>query len=178
LIWFKVWRRRPTFTPIHSNKETSSVDASLTLETRPRGAAAADPSALLDSVSIAIAGSGGSGVMTAGTWLLDAAAASGRYGLMVRTMGPQIRGGEAAALVRLASAQLESLDDDFDVLLAKSVGKDLRQLLIVFDQQQSHLRNVPVPSSRNSDTRPRLSVTNVTNCRPSAASLQMMRKVS
>ena len=46
-----------------------------------------------DSVSIAIAGSGGSGVMTAGTMLLDAAARAGLYGLMVRTSGPQIRGG-------------------------------------------------------------------------------------
>ena len=54
------------------------------------------------SVSIAIAGSGGSGVMTAGTLLLEAAAKAGLYGLMVRTSGPQIRGGEAAALVRLA----------------------------------------------------------------------------
>ena len=34
--------------------------------------------------------------MTAGTLLLDAAAKAGCYGLMVRTSGPQIRGGEAA----------------------------------------------------------------------------------
>ena len=53
------------------------------------------------SVSIALAGSGGSGVMTAGTVLLAAAAKAGAYGVMVRTSGPQIRGGEAAALVML-----------------------------------------------------------------------------
>ncbi len=53
-------------------------------------------------VAVALAGSGGSGVMTAGTLLLEAAAKAGAYGLMVRTSGPQIRGGEAAALVRLA----------------------------------------------------------------------------
>jgi 2-oxoglutarate/2-oxoacid ferredoxin oxidoreductase subunit alpha len=69
-------------------------------------------------VSIALAGSGGSGVMTAGNLLLSAAARAGRYGLMVRTSGPQIRGGEAAALIRLADRQVESLDDAFDVLLA------------------------------------------------------------
>ncbi|MCC6194176.1 MAG: 2-oxoacid:acceptor oxidoreductase subunit alpha [Burkholderiales bacterium] len=69
-------------------------------------------------VSIALAGSGGSGVMTAGTLLLTAAAKAGRYGLMVRTSGPQIRGGEAAALLRLASTPVDSLDDRFDVLLA------------------------------------------------------------
>ena len=56
--------------------------------------------------------------MTAGTLLLDAAAKAGYYGLMVRTSGPQIRGGEAAALVRLGHAPIDTLDDTFDVLLA------------------------------------------------------------
>ena len=70
------------------------------------------------SISIAIAGSGGSGVMTAGMLLLDAAAKAGLYGLMVRTSGPQIRGGEAAALLRLARRPMDSLDDGFDLLLA------------------------------------------------------------
>jgi len=70
------------------------------------------------SISIALAGSGGSGVMTAGTLLLAAAAKAGCYGLMVRTSGPQIRGGEAAALVRLARAPVDSLGDHFDLLLA------------------------------------------------------------
>jgi 2-oxoglutarate ferredoxin oxidoreductase subunit alpha len=79
-----------------------------------------DPSALQQgrSVSIALAGSGGSGVMTAGTMLLTAAAKAGLYGLMVRTSGPQIRGGEAAALIRLAGTPTEGLDDCFDLLLA------------------------------------------------------------
>lgn len=76
---------------------------------------AADPSR---SLSIALAGSGGSGVMTAGTMLLEAAAKAGLYGLMVRTSGPQIRGGEAAALIRLGTQPIETLDDGFDLLLA------------------------------------------------------------
>lgn len=78
------------------------------------------------SIAVAIAGSGGSGVMTAGSLLLDAAAHAGRYGLMVRTSGPQIRGGEAAALLRLASHPVASIDDAFDVLLAldwQNVGR-------------------------------------------------------
>ena len=74
--------------------------------------------AALSSVSIALAGSGGSGVMTAGTLLLAAAAKAGAYGLMVRTSGPQIRGGEAAAMLRLGSQPMSSLDDGFDLLLA------------------------------------------------------------
>ncbi len=70
------------------------------------------------SFSLAITGSGGAGVMTAGTLLLDAAARAGLYGLMVRTSGPQIRGGEAAALLRLSSQPVATLDDRFDLLLA------------------------------------------------------------
>lgn len=73
-------------------------------------------------VSIALAGSGGSGVMTAGTLLLAAAAKAGSYGLMVRTSGPQIRGGEAAALVRLADRPVDTLGDAFDLLLAIDWG--------------------------------------------------------
>ena len=69
-------------------------------------------------ISIAIAGSGGSGVMTAGTLLLEAAAKAGRYGIMVRSSGPQIRGGEAVALLRLGATPVEALDDAFDLLLA------------------------------------------------------------
>ena len=76
------------------------------------------PSGSARSFSLAIAGSGGAGVMTAGTLLLDAAARAGLYGLMVRTSGPQIRGGEAAALLRLATRPVATLDDRFDVLLA------------------------------------------------------------
>jgi 2-oxoglutarate ferredoxin oxidoreductase subunit alpha len=70
------------------------------------------------SFSLVIAGSGGAGVMTAGTMLLEAAARSGLYGLMVRSSGPQIRGGEAAALIRVAQHPIENMDDRFDCLIA------------------------------------------------------------
>jgi len=69
------------------------------------------------SVSLALTGSGGAGVMTAGNMLLEAAAQAGWYGLMVRSSGPQIRGGEAAALLRLAARPIDCLDDRFDVLI-------------------------------------------------------------
>jgi 2-oxoglutarate ferredoxin oxidoreductase subunit alpha len=70
------------------------------------------------STSLAIAGSGGAGVMTAGSMLLEAAALSGMYGLMVRTSGPQIRGGEAAALMRFSRRPVENMDDRYDWLVA------------------------------------------------------------
>src|ERR1035437_2980680 len=69
------------------------------------------------TISLAITGSGGAGVMTAGNLLLEVAAQAGWYGLMVRSSGPQIRGGEAAALLRFSHAPIECLDDRFDVLI-------------------------------------------------------------
>jgi 2-oxoglutarate ferredoxin oxidoreductase subunit alpha len=69
------------------------------------------------SLSIALVGSGGAGVMTAGSLLLEAAANAGWYGLMTRSVGPQIRGGEAAALVKLSTTPTCSASDRFDILL-------------------------------------------------------------
>jgi 2-oxoglutarate ferredoxin oxidoreductase subunit alpha len=70
-----------------------------------------------DSISIALVGKGGAGVLTAGEILLTAAARCGRYGLLIPAVGPQIRGGESAALLRLGQAPINCLDDHFDVLL-------------------------------------------------------------
>jgi 2-oxoglutarate/2-oxoacid ferredoxin oxidoreductase subunit alpha len=70
------------------------------------------------SLSIALVGSGGAGVMTAGNMLLEAAAIAGYYAIMTRSSGPQIRGGEAAALIRIACHPIECMADRFDVLAA------------------------------------------------------------
>jgi len=69
------------------------------------------------TISIAIIGSGGAGALTTGDSLLEAACAAGWHGLFTRTMGPQIRGGEAAALLRLAGHPIESLPDRYDLLV-------------------------------------------------------------
>jgi 2-oxoglutarate ferredoxin oxidoreductase subunit alpha len=69
------------------------------------------------SVSIAIVGSGGAGALTAGNFLLEAASAGGWSGLLARTVGPQIRGGEAAALLRLGTRTIECLPDEFDLVI-------------------------------------------------------------
>jgi 2-oxoglutarate ferredoxin oxidoreductase subunit alpha len=70
-----------------------------------------------ENVSVAIVGSGGAGAITAGHFLLEAAGSVGWQGLLSRTVGPQIRGGEAAALVRLATHRVECLPDRFDFLI-------------------------------------------------------------
>ncbi|CAK0752056.1 2-oxoglutarate/2-oxoacid ferredoxin oxidoreductase subunit alpha [uncultured Gammaproteobacteria bacterium] len=72
----------------------------------------------VESLSLALVGSGGAGVMTVGQMLLDAAAGAGWYGMMRRSSGPQIRGGEAAALVDLATRSVEAPKDEMNVLLA------------------------------------------------------------
>lgn len=71
-----------------------------------------------ESFSVALLGKGGAGVITAGEMLLTAAAQCGLYGLMIRAVGPQIRGGEAAAFVRISQTPVDCLDDRFDLLLA------------------------------------------------------------
>jgi len=76
----------------------------------------------LDSLSLAMIGSGGTGAMSAGQMLLQAAAQAGLFGLMSRSYGPQIRGGEAAALLRLGSQPLECQDDHLNLLLAFDWG--------------------------------------------------------
>lgn len=72
----------------------------------------------VQSVSLVIAGSGGAGVVTAGSLLLEAAANAGWYALMTRSSGPQIRGGEAAAMLRFATEPIMSHDDSFHLLMA------------------------------------------------------------
>jgi 2-oxoglutarate ferredoxin oxidoreductase subunit alpha len=68
----------------------------------------------LSSISIALSGSGGAGVMTAGAMLLEAAAHAGYYGLFSRLSGPQVRGGEAAAAaLPAATAVLSDIASQF-----------------------------------------------------------------
>ncbi len=69
------------------------------------------------SVSLAIAGYGGTGVITTGQLLLKATARAGLFGLAQRSFGPQIRGGESLALLRFSTSEVLNLDDTFEVLV-------------------------------------------------------------
>ena len=117
----------------------------------------------LPSISIAIVGSGGAGALTTGNSLLEVACAVGWYGLFTRTLGPQIRGGEAAALLRLAVHPVECLPDQFDLLIgidwlnAHRFGAEIKagpQTLVISDPRggepppmvtQSGARVVEIP---------------------------------
>lgn len=77
-----------------------------------------DPNASNRSISFAIVGSGGAGAITAGSMLLEAAGKAGWYGVMNRSVGPQIRGGEAAALVRLSTVPVDCMAEFYDFVVA------------------------------------------------------------
>ena len=100
------------------------------------------------SISLAIIGSGGAGALTTVDSLFETAAAAGWQGLFTRTMGPQIRGGEAAGLLRLANDPVESLPDRFDLMIgidwlnAARFGAEIKagpQTLVISDPRGGDL---------------------------------------
>ena len=109
------------------------------------------------SISIAIIGSGGAGALTTVDSLFETAAAAGWQGLFTRTMGPQIRGGEAAGLLRLAVDPVESLPDRFDLMIgidwlnAARFGAEIKagpQTLVISDPRGGDLPPMVTPIRR------------------------------
>ncbi|HEX7078943.1 MAG TPA: 2-oxoacid:acceptor oxidoreductase family protein [Candidatus Eisenbacteria bacterium] len=75
------------------------------------------PSGPPRSLVLALVGSGGDGVALLGDLILNMAAQEGLYGMMVQSYGPQIRGGESAAIVRLSDTDVQYEGEQVDVLL-------------------------------------------------------------
>lgn len=69
-------------------------------------------------LSLSLSGSGGSGAVTIGNILLTAMAKAGFYGVMSRSAGPQIRGGESAVMLHFSDEMLEVMPDSFDIHFA------------------------------------------------------------
>ncbi|HTL55328.1 MAG TPA: 2-oxoacid:acceptor oxidoreductase subunit alpha [Candidatus Limnocylindrales bacterium] len=67
---------------------------------------------------IGIAGSGGDGVVSAGESLITAAALEGYHGIMTKSFGSQIRGGEASCRLRLATQPVLNPNGPLDVAVA------------------------------------------------------------
>ena len=78
------------------------------------------------SLSIAITGAGGAGVISCGELLLQAWARQGGRGLMRKAYGPQIRGGEAAALLKFTENERYTASDYYDVVVALDWGNFAR----------------------------------------------------
>jgi 2-oxoglutarate/2-oxoacid ferredoxin oxidoreductase subunit alpha len=71
-----------------------------------------------NELSIAITGAGGAGVISVGELLLQAWAREGGRGLLRKAFGPQIRGGESAALLKLTQSEHYTAASQYNVLLA------------------------------------------------------------
>ena len=71
-----------------------------------------------DDIVIGIVGSGGDGVISSGELLVSAAAAEGLYATILKSFGPQIRGGESSCRVRISQDEVLSYGDRLDVLVA------------------------------------------------------------
>jgi 2-oxoglutarate ferredoxin oxidoreductase subunit alpha len=72
----------------------------------------------VDDLLLGIAGTGGDGVVSAGESLLGALAVDGYYGLMTKSFGSQIRGGEASCRIRVATTPVDSAGGTLDVAVA------------------------------------------------------------
>ena len=70
------------------------------------------------SLSIAITGAGGAGVISCGELLLQAWARQGGRGLLRKAYGPQIRGGESAALIKLTESERYTAASRYDLVVA------------------------------------------------------------
>jgi 2-oxoglutarate ferredoxin oxidoreductase subunit alpha len=69
-------------------------------------------------LSIAITGAGGAGVISCGELLLQAWARLGGRGLLCKAYGPQIRGGESAALLKLTENERYTPSSHYDLVVA------------------------------------------------------------
>lgn len=74
------------------------------------------------SLVLALVGSGGDGVALLGDLMLQMASRLGLYGIMVQSYGPQIRGGESAATLRIGPEELPYEGGAADLLLCFRVA--------------------------------------------------------
>ena len=85
--------------------------------THPDPGAASPRAPAFASVELGLVGSGGDGIVLIGNLLLEMAARQGLYGVLVLSYGPQIRGGESAAVLRIATHPVQYEGDEVDLLL-------------------------------------------------------------
>ncbi|MBN2288814.1 MAG: 2-oxoacid:acceptor oxidoreductase subunit alpha [Candidatus Glassbacteria bacterium] len=69
-------------------------------------------------LNIGMVGSGGDGVMVGGEAVVSAVARKGLNCIMLKSYGPQIRGGESSCKIRISSEKVSTQADELDVLLA------------------------------------------------------------
>ena len=113
---------------------------------------------LRDDLIVGIAGAGGDGVVSVGELLIQVGAHEGLFGMLVKSFGPQIRGGESSVRVRLASKRVLSQGDDLDVLIAfnwadygrfrAELMPGPKTLIFVDEDDKTPPEQIPLPESR------------------------------
>jgi 2-oxoglutarate ferredoxin oxidoreductase subunit alpha len=78
------------------------------------------------NIVIGIAGSGGDGVISAGDILVNASSSEGLFVFMLKSFGPQIRGGESSVRVRISDMPVQTQGDKIDILVVLSWSNFLR----------------------------------------------------
>jgi 2-oxoglutarate/2-oxoacid ferredoxin oxidoreductase subunit alpha len=71
-----------------------------------------------DELIVGMAGAGGDGVVSSGELLLSTAAEEGYHGILTKSFGPQIRGGESSCRLRLSTRAVPSSGGTLDVAVA------------------------------------------------------------
>lgn len=77
---------------------------------------------------IAIVGSGGDGIISAGEILAKSAAHEGLNVFLTKSYGPQIRGGESSCKIRVSQEQIYTVGEELDALFVFN-WRDFRQFL-------------------------------------------------
>ena len=98
----------------------------------------------MDDLIIGMAGSGGDGIVSAGESLLSAVAEEGYFGMLTKSFGPQIRGGESSCRLRVATTPVLNPGGALNVAVVLdwedflSFGSELTvttDTLIIFEQK-------------------------------------------
>ncbi len=108
-------------------------------------------------LTVGIAGAGGDGVVSSGELLIQVGAHEGLFGMLVKSFGPQIRGGESSVRVRLSSSRVLCQGDDLDVLIAfnwadygrfrAELMPSERTLIFVDEQDKTPPEQIPLPEA-------------------------------
>jgi 2-oxoglutarate ferredoxin oxidoreductase subunit alpha len=106
---------------------------------------------------VGIAGAGGDGVVSAGELVLNIAAQQGLFGMLVKSFGPQIRGGESSVRLRLSADPVLSQGDVLDVLIAfnwadyarfrTELVPNEKTLIFVDEQDKTPDAEIPLPQA-------------------------------
>lgn len=111
-----------------------------------------------DDITIGFVGAGGDGVVAAGEILANSAASNGLHCMMVKSFGPQIRGGESSCRIRLSSREVYSQGNGLNVLACFNWNDYLKfsgeleveeDVVIIMDEADSRMEDeLPVKGGK------------------------------